>query len=321
MRQTSNLRQGIVMDIQCRHCNQKNPAGSLYCNKCGQDLNNGNPASEEYISEKINNLIQKKCDEFNEEATEVKFKTLASLEEKATTWAKRQLAALTFAISILIAVLSYVGFSGLDFNKKYNELFEGAKKEITSHKKNIRTTTANFNEHAEEINTKLKEIDDKSQKTVKLLDEKMAIIVGFNSEKIDKYTEELQSTLKEVNELNSKYKILKNNRFKIQVHYRDNDQNIWHKNVNYLQNKLDNKGFILSKRQVSNVRADRQEIIIYSESRRKAALDIKDLITDEFTFFDIKTEVSVPNNDFDIIIKLCAQSGNLPGDECKQPKK
>lgn len=307
------------MDIQCRHCNHQNPAGSLYCNKCSQDLNNGNPVNDEYISEKINQIIKKKCDEFKDEAVEVEFKTLASLEERATTWAKRQFAALTVAITVLISVLSYVGLSGLDFNQKYKELFEGAKKEIEIHKTSISTTASKFNIEADETYTKLKSLEEKFMKNSERLDDKMKIIEEFKSDEIKKYETKLKSALKKVDELRSDYKKLRNNRFKIQVHYRDNDQKIWHQNIDQLQNKLDNEGFILNKRHVSNVKAERQQIIIYSESNRKAAEAIRKHIADQFTFFEIRKEPS-GFNEFDIIIKLCAQTGNLDN-ECNQPKK
>ncbi len=296
------------MDIYCKHCDQQNPTGSIYCNHCGMKLVEDDHVNEEYVSETTRQLVKKIFEELNEEAIEVKFKTLESFEEKATSWVNNQFVALSVAISIVVAVLSYAGFSSYNASEEYQKMLDKANLEIADDIKNIERSRQNFNTEAsqakDEIDGKMKELE------------------GFDSSKITKYQLSLEQTLQRVNTIEKQsedrlkaIKKLENSRFRIQLHYRDDNHQLWQDNIEYIRQRFDTKGFRLTSRNIANVTTDKQEIIIYSSISEEKANIIRELILPRFKSININTIPTSYNDDFDMVIKLCPQS-NVRGSRC-----
>ena len=299
------MRQGYyqvnIMDINCPYCDKQNQQGSLFCNQCGKSIGNSDHDSEQYMLKKIKQLVDKRCKEFNEEATELKFKTLESIEEGATKWAKIQFTALYAVIPVIIAVLSYVGFSEYKASEEYQELMDKAKETISEHNKYIADATNNIKLKEEEFNKNFKN--------------KMDEIDKFSKDEVETYQATLKETNKKLTKIEKESKrryeeIIKieKSRFRIQVHYMDNNHSLWQENIKFIRKMFDKKGFRLSPRNISNVITDKQEIIIFSDTSLEEARTIRKLISPKFKPLEIKVDHTNYNDELDMIIKLCPDS-------------
>lgn len=131
----------------CKYCSSTNQDGSIYCNNCGRKISgngNGNNHHDDYINEQADIILDKLREEINEEAIEVKFKTLEAFQENATKWVKNQFTAATAAISLVIAILAYAGIDGFYSTKQYQEKLKEYENNLTDYQEELKLNKKNM---------------------------------------------------------------------------------------------------------------------------------------------------------------------------------
>ncbi|HEC19022.1 MAG TPA: zinc ribbon domain-containing protein [Gammaproteobacteria bacterium] len=314
------------MNTVCKHCGKPIPDNSRFCNHCGQPQE-GNKSLEEKARETCVQIIR----ELNEEALEAKHKLLEEFQDKATKWVKTQFIAATTAISVVLAVLAYAGFSGFDASERFKQAIEKStlefeqnleanKKYLAASDKKIKATMNNFNKRAANID--------------RMLEEKTQQIENLNTENINRYQQSLNEMMHSLKSLADRYDLqqkkirtqladiekLKNSQFQILVHYRDDSIDDYQRNVKRLTDTLDREGYVVNERNIANVSVDRQEILYYSKATRiiNKVNEIQQLLKDNLgRTLPLRFEGAGDFNPLRIAIKLCARK-SLRNGRCQE---
>jgi dGTP triphosphohydrolase len=274
--------------------------------------------------------------ELSEEALALKLKTLEQFQEKAIRWIKTQFRAATTATSIILAVFAYAGFKGCNASEKYQQLAKESEQAIEEKLSSIDRATEKIKNTSESVLANIYKENDSLNKKVdsveKLIEKKMKDLDEFNTKKIRDYQEELRVSVDEIGKLQKrtarqldrsdqqleKIKRLENSRFRILVHYRDDAIKSYQDNIELMKKTLFKKGFIIEKKNISNVSADKQEIIRYSESQqiKNKVEEIQQQLTavfnkklsGNFNPIPIKCESAASVDPLQVVIKLCPQA-------------
>lgn len=326
------------MTLKCEQCDHINSADSLFCNQCGYQLiadDKTSPLDIETITQECIRLHDKLKREIQDETQELKFELLESFQDKATKWVKMQFWAATAAISIVVVIFAYAGFNSFKATEEYQQLVKDSEDTIKKDLALINKSTETFNLSAQNSLNNLENSRElfiqKSTAAEKTIEEKMQGLEQFDTEKIRSYENKLNDTVIKIEQLQRRMntqlgradqqfeqiKRLENNRFRILVHYRETEQQLYHRNLAKLESVLYDKGFIINKDDIANVSSDRQEILYYSEARqiRDKINEIQQQLADEFIQIPIRYESAGSFDPLRIMIKLCPQ-GNISNSNC-----
>ena len=309
------------MSHACKYCNSINPDGSIFCNHCGSRFNgntNSNGHDDEQLNEQVKLMLDKMRDEINEEAVEVKFKTLEAFQEKATKWVRNQFAAATAAISLVIAILAYAGFDGFEATREYQEKLKEYEADLAVHQQNLVTSEKKINSEVASFEEKAADFDKAVIGAHEKIDNEMSKLANFDTAKITKYKNDLEVKIEEIKKLKDDFIKLENSRFRIIVHYRDDVIEQYQKNIKAVGSALFEKGYILDKNNIANVSSDYQEILYFSDSEhiKKKVLEIQKMLTDKFTSMPIKYEGAGNLDPLEVVIKLCPQGRTFEESRC-----
>lgn len=276
------------MNLTCNQCQSKNPENSNYCNTCGHKLDT---STSEVVSGEQNTARLVKA--FENEVTSIsdkaKYDILISAQEKFSTWIRYQYLVITGATGIVIAILGYLGFNGID-------LFGTLDKE----------------------SDKLQDIIKQVSKAETSISKKLEELNNIETSKIDTYQKNLVKQInstkelrKDLNKQINKIHKIERSKYKILVHYNTSElDHNYNKNIDSLRNKLYEQGFILKPGNIFNVTTDRQEIIYYQKS--KDITEIIKLMThslpDNYSKIASRHEGQTDNDPMQIVIKLCKGS-------------
>lgn len=273
------------MNLICNKCKSENPENSNYCNTCGHKLDTSTSESKAG-QQNTASLIKSFQNEVTAISDKAKYDILISTQEKFSTWIRYQYLVITAATGIVIAMLGYLGFNGID-------LFGTLDKERDKLQDIIKQVS-----HAEtSISEKLEELN--KIETSKIDTYQKNLVKQINS------TQELR---KDLNKQINKIQKIERSKYKILVHYNASelDHNYNH-NIDNLRNKLYEQGFILKPGNIFNVTTDRQEIIYYQKS--KDITEIIKLMThslpDNYSKIASRHEGQTDNDPMQIVIKLC----------------
>lgn len=312
------------MSITCSQCSHTNPSDSLFCNHCGQELKSPIDCSltdQEAISEAGKRIYEEFSRELKEEASALNYEMLETFKEKATNWAKSQFILATSAISIVVVILGYLGFKGFDASAKFTQLAEQSTSEFEE-------TRKKFAESSSDALSELKVQKDAFDKKFKA---QLKDLEKFNTDQILEYETRLKETVATVEKLKKQtgshlrqaasqleeIKKLENSRFRILVHYRDTTQQIFRKNIALVESALFKNGFIIDEGNISNVTADREEILYFSNSKHivDKVREIQQSLSEDFKKIPINYESTGGIDPLQVIIKLCPQD-NAGGSPC-----
>ena len=290
------------MNNQCIKCNTVNPEGSVFCNHCGSQLEQAGSKLDVQNQQAQVDLDELKQD-LEEKALEVKHEMLEDFEEKATKWVKLQFVAATTAISIVIALLAYAGFSGFDASKEYQELAQEYIKKVTDADNELNQRTESFQMLS----------DNATNRIDKVMDE----LNNINTDEINQHKRELQAQIDRVAALEKalkgqieKVNKVENSRFHVLVHYRESAPQLLDKNIEYMEGVLYDRGYILERKNIANVSSDRQEILYYSKNKHifSKVQQVQKLLAGKFKSLPIRYESAGSVNPYQIVIKLCPQA-------------
>lgn len=329
------------MSPTCSHCHHENPAASRHCNQCGHPLDQGLPPTapdNRSLVEESHRIRKEFSEAANAEALKIKLELLEAFQEKATKWAKVQFAAGTTALTLLLGVLAYAGFSGFDAAKDYRALVKTSETTITDSLKTSlqamnRSKLENeklFAEITRHLNQRKTEIDNKFETADTAIDEKLTKLSQINTEKIGDYQLTLATKIAEINSLKENIESnlvqaeaiienirkLENSRFRIIVHYREEEPVLYRNNLKLIEQVLFDKGFIIDQDDIANVRTDRQEILYYSTSPQvmEKVREIQRQLSNQFPDIPIKFVGAASLDSLQVIVKLCPQipDGKIP---------
>ena len=258
------------------------------------------------------------------QAQQVKLDMLEDFQEKATKWVKIQFAAGATAMSLVIGVLAYVGFSGFNAAEEYQKLVADSEKNITDSRDESLQQMKTTQEVVQNAISKIEfDLQSKFDEVDQEIDLKLNQLRQINTEKISQYESRLTETLNEVTSLQRAVKSnlqksveigdniekLENSRFRIIVHYRENKQDIYRNNLERLEAALFDRGFVIDQDDIANVSTDRQEIIYYSNSALVVTKmkEIQAQLKALFNHIPIRHEDAASLDSLQVVIKLCPQ--------------
>ena len=329
---------GEAVNLQCEKCHHINPVDSNNCNQCGQPLIKAETDSQLFTVER-QRIQEQFSAELTDEALQIKLHMLEAFQDKATKWVKVQFAAGATALTLVIAVLSYVGFSGFNAAEKYQRLIENSEKNITQ-QLNVNLKTMSdakmaIDDSFVKINNDLidrkNKIDEAFLEANAQINEKLGQLSQFDAERTKLYQERLSKTLSEVENLKMEVtgqltlakKIgeninkLENSRFRIIVHYREVELALYRENLAFVESALYEKGFIIDQNDIANVSTDRQEILYYSTSPGvvEKVSEIQKQLSTKYSNIPIRFEDAASLDSLQVVIKLCPQKNNI-SDSC-----
>ncbi len=347
------------MAIECNQCKHENPDDSRYCGRCGEQLPIKavpQTINESDVNEQTRIFVSQFADRIKLEAAQIKMEALEDFQDRATRWVKIQFVTATVAISLLLAFLALLGYSGWDLKVEFQKELTLGIDEIVKGKTEIETIKDEYQmaidkseqelenakiEYQAKVRENLKIVTDSSTKlegisqsvtskatnALQLIEKKQLELENFNFGQIESYRNELREEKNNISVLTAginrqiaKLDKIERSRYQILVHYGGLDlERSEPANFNELQTVLYEKGYIVDYEDIMNVSADRQEILYYSATTDMDAKveEIRGLISPEVDGeVGKKLERSSNNDPFQIVIKLCPK-GTAGGLACK----
>lgn len=348
------------MAIECEKCQHDNPGDSRFCGHCGEKLPleaaMPRTINESDVNQQTQKFIAQFADNIKLEAAKIKMAALEDFQDRAMRWVKIQFVTATAALSIVLAFLAWLGYSGWDVSKQFQADLTKGKQEIISIKdeyqldvdKNLQAMEDEKNKYLEEYRRNLeivsdsrlqlqqirKDVTDEAAVSLNLITEKRKELEDFDLTQLERYRGQLtseinrnvqlqmniESQVSTLNEQVSRLDKIERSRYQILLHYGGSD--LGHAeptNFSDMQRKLYEKGYIVDLDDIMNVTADRQEIVYYSATAdmgRKVDEIIELILPQVDGNIGKKLERSGNNDPFQIVIKLCPL-GTIGGLRCK----
>ena len=307
----------MIMDssITCDHCSHANEKDSRFCSMCGCSLDQDTKTLVDQAKPEIELCVKEARRQIDVNMIDARQEAFKWVQQESVKWAKLQFVIVAVAVAVITIVLSIAGFKGMSASGAFQSLVDKADEKIETSLKSIDSTYVEFNNKSEMA---MKKLDDKTEELNKL-----------NIKQIKSYRDELISQQKEYSELRTVLKEnfnrldevmkqaikLKNANFKIELHYRDDTVKKRNKNILLIKDALSKDGYVISDKKIANLKADKQEIISYTQNDYKISEEIKDLISGVYPDIELNIEPYDYTNENNILIKLC-QKINKDTNEC-----
>lgn len=287
---------------KCTGCGYENSSDARFCSQCGQGL-----VAEEQIKVDLSKPVAEAKEKIDLYLTEGKHKSLEWVQEKVEKWAKHQYVIVTVSAGLVSLVLAFAGLKGLDASNKYEEMVEKASERVSKGLQYITDRSNKFNEE--------------SKAALSDLEEKRIELDEYSVDKIQAYEDKLKQQISRIDMLEEKFskdfskldktvirvgKLLKSS-FKIELHYYDSSFERRKKNIKYLVDKLSLKGYTLDNKKIANLKADKREIVAYTDNDKTMSEEISNAISEKFPSLDVTLKPYDYTNDYKVLIKLCSE--------------
>lgn len=285
--------------MKCNHCQHSNSEGSHYCSQCGYKLGSiseGLLISQELVDDKCSEMIEKVAMAIKKEVHDVEISAFERIQNKAINWAKLQLYAVGFAMAFVVGVLSYMGY---DSYSDFSDILVAEANKVENQ----------ANKLVEKSKLTLDDLKKEQARLVDLKNELKNIEISEIKKKLDQLNSsiaEVKRMREEAREALDNIEKVKNTRFKISVHYMDNNRERRRDKIAQLKKRLSDEGYIVRDVDVANVSSNKQEIMYFHSTASENATQLQKLLSSLFPNLRTNKQTEINRDAEEIIIKLCA---------------
>lgn len=301
--------------ITCDHCSHANEKDSRFCCMCGCSLDQDTKTLVDKAKPEIEQCVKEARRQIDVNMIDARQEAFKWVQQESVKWAKLQFVIVAVAVAVITIVLSIAGFKGMSASNTFQGIVDKADEKIENSLKSIDSAYVEFNNKSDMA---MKNLDDKIEELDKINVEQISSYQVKLKKQQKKYSElktDLDKNFNKLDEVMEQAIKLKNANFKIELHYRDDTVKKRNKNILLIKDALSKDGYIISDKKIANLKADKQEIISYTQNDYKISEKIKALISEVYPDIELNIEPYDYTNENNILIKLC-QKINRATNEC-----